>query len=102
MPEIIERETEVAIKSFSKMNLSVREIKNKIFEDGINISIGSISNVLNKVGIRRETLSKGEKMVKVSHSPLKLTPQTIQKVNALVKKKNPATYKHIQNKLSIS
>ena len=61
MTKIIERKTEAPIKYFSKMNLSVREIKNKLFEDGINISFGSISNILNNVGIRREALSKGEK-----------------------------------------
>ena len=46
MPKFISIETEIDIKLLSKENFSYRQIRNKLKQEGANVSISNITRVL--------------------------------------------------------
>ena len=58
MPKFISNETVTDIKRLSKENYSYRQIKNKLKEENIDVSIMTICNFLKNIGIRRIMKSK--------------------------------------------
>ena len=63
MPKIIWSKAEADIKRLFKENYSYRQIKNKLKEEDLDISISSICRILNNIGINRRALSNGEEKV---------------------------------------
>lgn len=61
MPKLIIPELEVDIKRLSKEHYSYREIKNKLKEEDVDVSIASMCRVINNIGISRQALNNGEK-----------------------------------------
>ena len=66
MPKLIKPELEVDIKRLSKEHYSYREIKNKLKEEDVDVSIASICRVINNIGISRQALNNGEKKTQIS------------------------------------
>ena len=57
MPKITSIVTETDMKRLSKENYSKTDIKNKLKEEDIDISIKTITRILKNIGIRRQALS---------------------------------------------
>ena len=102
MPKFLELKTEVDITRLSKVNYSCRQIKKKLNEEDIDVSISTICRVLNNIGIRRQALNAGEKTPKFQRKPIKRIDGVIKKVKTMVCKENPATYRAIQKQTSLS
>jgi len=102
MPKKIATNTEVDIKRLSKENYSYREIKNKLEQDQVDVSISTICRVLNNIGIRRNALNKNQPAPKNKYPLTKRIPEMVKRVKRLVNKENPTTYRDIQNKTQLS
>jgi arginine repressor len=73
MPKIFKPELEVDIKRLSKENYSYTQIKKKLKEEDIDVSVASICRVLNNIGIGRQALNNGEKNPNIEdHLPREL------------------------------
>ena len=102
MPKFINAELEVHIKVLSKEKYSYSQIKKKLKQEGHNVSIGSICNVLKNNGIRRRALFNGQLCPKFRRPRTKRTKEVIQKVKNIVTKPNPTSYRDIAAKTSLS
>lgn len=101
MSKIIGTKAEADIKRLSKENYSYRQIKNKLKEEDLVISVSSICRVLKNIGIKRQALSNGEEKPKVRRPPTKRTPSMVRKVQSFVAKRNPMSYRDIRNKTGL-
>jgi hypothetical protein len=102
MPKLIDSNTESIVRTLSEENYSSRAIKNKLEEKDIDISIKSICNILNNIGIKRKALNANEPVPKNRSTPIKRNLNNIRKVKQLTQKENPASYRAIQNKTGLS
>jgi uncharacterized protein YerC len=90
------------VKRLSKEKYSYRQIKNKLKEEDIDVSIATISRILQNIGIKRSATNNKQPAPQNRTAPIKRTPKTVQKVKRLANKKNPATYREIQKQTSLS
>ena len=67
MPKFLELKSEVDITRLSKENYSCRQIKKKLNEEDIDVSISTICRVLNNIGIRRQALRRQALMLEKKH-----------------------------------
>ena len=102
MPKLLDSKLEGMIRAFSKMNLSSRQIKSKLADDGHDVSQKTICNVLNTVGIRRKALLEGLPNPRFRRQPLKRTDDLIRKVKSMVTKQNPPSYTRMQSLTGVS
>ena len=102
MPKLTSTETEMDVKRLSKEKYSYRQIKNKLKEEDIDVSIATISRILQNIGIKRSATNNKQPVPQNRTAPIKRTPETVQKVKRLANKKNPATYREIQKQTSLS
>lgn len=102
MPKIIENETDVVIRTLSKEGHSYSVIKEKMKAENINVSIASISRVVNGTGLRRSALLLKKPVPKFRRPPKRRNKELIQKVKNLATKENPATYRAICKKTAVS
>ena len=102
MPKLLDPQVDTIIKTLSKEKYSIRNIKHKLEEDDIEVSIGTICNVLNGIGIRRQALNHGQEIPKHQYPPSKRTPEVIHEVSSMVLKENPATYVSISKKVGLA
>ena len=98
MPKLISENVESAVKTLSEEKNSYKTIKEKLKEKGTEISLGTISNIINDIGMGRQAATRGEKKTKFRRPPVKRTQGAIQKVQGYVNKKNPETYRYIKSK----
>ena len=91
MPKQLAIEAECDIKRLSKENYSYRQIKNKLSEESVDVSVATICRVLKNIGIGRQSIAQGEPVPKKQHIPIKRTPDMLKKVKRLVDKENPAS-----------
>ena len=80
MPKFTSIETETDVRRLSKENYSKTAIKNKLKEEDIDISIKTITRILQNIGIRRQALSEKKPMPKFNRKPIKRTVAMIKKV----------------------
>ena len=80
---------------------SYRSIKKTLENDGIAVSIGSISNVIRNIGERRIALVNNEKF-KISRKRLKRTKAMISKVRRFTSDPNPPSQYEMAKKLMVS
>ena len=59
------------MKRLSKENYSKTDIKNKLKEEDIDISIKTITRILKNIGIRRQALSSKKPVPKFNLQPIK-------------------------------
>ena len=102
MPKFTSFETETDVKRLSKENYSKTAIKNKFKEEDIDISISTITRILENVGIRRRALSEKKPVPKFNRPPIKRTVTMVTKVKSLAGKENPASYRHIQKQTGLT
>lgn len=102
MPKFTSIETETDIKRLSKENYSYSEIKNKLNEENVDISVSTICRILKNVGIRRQALNSKQPVPKFRRAPIKRTPEVIKKVKGFVVKENPMSYRDIANETPLS
>jgi len=101
MPKFTSKETEVDIKRLSKENYSYRQIRNKLKQEGVNVSISTITRVLKNIGIRRQAANQKNAVPKFNRIPVKRLAATVKKVKILINKRNPATYRCIKSKTNL-
>ena len=94
MPKLISKNVESAVKTLSEEKNSYKTTKEKLKEKGTEISLGTITNIINDIGIGRQAATRGEKKPKFRRPPVKRTQGAIQKVQGYVNKKNPETYRY--------
>jgi arginine repressor len=102
MPKITSTETEIDVKRLSKEKYSYRQIKNKLIEEDVDVSIATICRILKNIGIRRSAKNNKQPVPQYRTLPIKRTPANVQKVKRLANKKNPATRRDIQKQTSLS
>ncbi len=102
MPKLISPEVETTVKVVSEEKNSQTVIKDKLKAKGTDISMSTISRILNNIGISRQAAIRGEKKPKYRRPPSKRTQWAINKVKGYVKKKTPETYRHIRSKTGLS
>lgn len=102
MPKFIKPNFETDIKRLSKENYSYRQIKNKLKEENVDVSISSICRILKNVGIRRRALNNEEGKPKFQRPSTKRTPEMIKKVKDYVTKSSPMSYRDIKKKTGLS
>jgi hypothetical protein len=102
MPKLTPTESEIDVKRLSKEKYSYRQIKNKLKEEDVDVSISTICRILKNIGIRRTATSNKQLVPKYRTSPIKRTPEVLKKVKALAEKENPATRRDIQKQTSLS
>lgn len=102
MPKFFSTEVENDVKRLSKENYTKTAIKNKLKEEDIDISVKTITRMLQNVGIRRRALSRKKPVPKFKRRPIKRTPAMVNKIRQMAEKENPASYRHIQSKTSLS
>ena len=90
------------MKRLSKENYSKTAIKNKLKEEDVDISVKTITRILENVGIRRQALSEKRPVPKFNRPPIKRTCVMVTKVKSLVEKENPASYRHIQKQTGLT
>ena len=102
MPKLISSEVETTVKVLSKEKNSHTVIKEKLKADGTDISMSTISRILNDIGISRQAAIRGEKKPKYRRPPVKRTQGAITKVQGYVNKENPESYRYIRSKTGLS
>ena len=102
MPKLFPESIETTVKTLSEEKNSRQIIKEKLKEKGTDISISTISRILNNIGISRQAAVRGEKKPKYRTKPVKRTQGMINKVKGYVNKRNPDTYRYIKNKTGLS
>jgi hypothetical protein len=68
----------------------------------MNVSLQSISNVINNIGTKRKLMSEGEEVSHFKRYRSVRTEENIKAVKKYICKKNPKTHSFIQNKLNMS
>ena len=101
MSKIFAFKVEADIKRLFKEIYTYRKIKNKLKEEDLDISVSSICRVLKNNGIKGQALSNGEEKTKVRRPPTKRTPSMVKKVQSLVTKRSPMSYRDIRNKTGL-
>ncbi len=102
MPKLTPPTVETTVKVLSEENNSYRVIKEKLKKKGTEISLSTISNIINEIGISRQAASRGEKKPKYRRPPVKRTPGVIRKVQGYLNKKNPKSYRFIKSQTGVS
>ena len=87
MPKLMSENVESAVKTLSEEKNSYKTIKEKLKEKATEISLRTISNIINDIGIGRQAATRGEKKTKFRRPPVKRTRGAIQKVQGYVNKK---------------
>ena len=64
MPKFLENKVEYDIQRLSKENYSYRQIKNKLKDEDVDVSVSTICRVLNNIGIRRKASNDERKTSK--------------------------------------
>jgi hypothetical protein len=72
MPKLFSTEIESTVRTFSEEKNSHRVIKDKLEAEGTDISISTISRILNDIGISRQAATRGEKNPKFRRPPVTL------------------------------
>ncbi len=91
MPKILDLETEGMIKACKEHGLGPTTIVRVLGQNGIKTHWNTVTNVLNCVGKRRESILQGVKFKQKRR--LKRTKEVISKVAVEIKKPNPPTQK---------
>ena len=102
MPKLLSLETETDIKRLSKEKYSHRQIKKKLKEENIDVSIRKIIRVLKNEGLRRKALAEKKPIPKFQRTPTKRTKLSIGKVKSLINKENPTSFRNIKPQTSLS
>jgi len=102
MPKLLPPEVEPLIIAFCKDHLSGYLIQKKLKDNGYNISLKSIYNVINCVGEKRKILTSGGKVMKRNYRRKVRTSEMVKRVAKEISKANPPTQKSIANKLNTS
>lgn len=102
MPKFFSTKVENDVKRLSKENYTKTAIKSKLKEEDIDISVSTITRMLQNIGIRRRALSQKKPVPKFKRRPIKRKPAMVNKIRQLVEKENPASYRHIKSKTSLS
>ncbi len=68
MPKFTSSETETDVRRLSKEHYSKVAIKNKLKEENIDVSVRTITRILENVGIRRQALSQKKPIPKFKRS----------------------------------
>ena len=82
--------------------MSIRAIKTHMKKGEKNISIGSISHILNSKGLRRESAKNGVPVPPKCQPCSVRSSKVIQKVALLVKKENPLSQREIAKRTGVS
>jgi len=102
MPKILDFETDTIIRTLSKENFSPRLIRAKLLEGDIDVSVQTICNVLNSIGIRRNATKEGLPIPKFRRPPVKRTNDMVRKVKNWIESPNPPTFTRMQSLTSLS
>ena len=102
MPKFTTQEAETSVRILSKANFSYPEIKAKLKEEDIDVSISTICRILKNIGIRRSAVRNKQPIPKFARPPIKRTTSVIQKVKRLVQTENPASHRSIQQQTSLT
>jgi len=102
MIKSIDPKVEYAILTLSKNGFTHRKIQEQLEHDGYKISLGTISNVMNKVGLRRNSGVLNEKMSYKTKPRTARTTQIIKKVKIAINTPNPPTQNQLSRKLKVS
>lgn len=102
MPKTINPECEPLVKAFSKDGLSIRAIKKKLQLSGFSISKSTVANIINNVGVFRQSSLLGQNTPSKSY-PFRLrTPELVKKVCQLTNKENPESQRNIAKLCGVS
>ena len=102
MPKILPSGADVLIKYLSTKKYSRSMIKRELSTVNMNVSLQSISNVINNVGTKRKLMSEGKEVPHFKRHRSVRTEENIKAVKKYVCRKNPKTHSFIQNKLKMS
>lgn len=101
MPKKLAPEVEGAILTLSKLKYSRSMIRKKLRKQNYIVSEGTISNVINCVGERRQAKSTGQRSP-VKRQPLKPSNQSaLKKIDLMTQKENPPSQKQIAVKAGV-
>lgn len=90
------------ILEFSKCNLTIRAIKEKLKNENIQVSIGTICHVLNGIGKTRKARAKNEEIPKQIHPRPQRNKVMLQKLDKIIRKKSPPSQRSAARKLNVS
>ena len=79
MPKITSTETEIDVKRLSKEKYSYRQIKNKLKEEDVDVSIATTCRILKNIGIKRSMTNNKQPVPQYRTSPIKRTPRSCAK-----------------------
>jgi [histone H3]-lysine36 N-dimethyltransferase SETMAR len=102
MPKYCSIEVEVLVREFSRRKCSLSVIKKQLKERGHEVSLQSISNIINCKGIKRQAEAAGRIPPPKEHPLKEHTKSIIPRLKRLSSSENPKTQRDIASRLGTS
>ena len=98
----ISDKVEGVVLGLLKTKHTYRSIQKEVKSLGFSISLGTIKNISDNVGVQRQCANAGKPMPKFRRHTSVATPVVVRKVKNMIAKVNPPTHREMASKLGVS
>jgi transposase len=102
MPKLFDPKVDIDVRRLSIENYTQVQIKKKLKEEDVHVSLSTICRILKNVGISRQAYTENKQPPKYRRPPIKRIPGTVRKIATMVTKENPTSHRAIQKKTGLS